>query len=87
MAVNHIWARHFGEPLVATIFDFGHKGTPPAMPKVLDYLAVDLRENGWDMNRLHRLMVTSNVYRMTSSTAGASEKIWRPIPKTTSCGE
>ncbi|HZK80754.1 MAG TPA: DUF1553 domain-containing protein, partial [Humisphaera sp.] len=73
VAVNHIWARHFGEPLVATLFDFGHKGTPPAMPKVLDYLAVDLRENGWNMKRLHRLMVTSNVYRMTSSSAGASE--------------
>jgi hypothetical protein len=72
VAVNHIWARHFGQPLVATVFDFGRKGSPPTMPAVLDYLAVDLRENGWDMKRLHRIIVTSAVYRMTSSAAGAS---------------
>jgi hypothetical protein len=72
VAVNHIWARHFGRPLVPTVFDFGRKGATPAHPALLDYLAVQLRENCWSMKHLHRLIVTSNTYRMTSSTAGAA---------------
>ncbi len=72
VAANHIWARHFGKPLVATVFDFGRKGALPTNPELLDYLAIELRDNGWSMKKLHRLMVTSNVYRMSSSAAGAS---------------
>lgn len=72
VAVNHIWARHFGQPLVATVFDFGRKGTPPTNPQLLDYLAVELQESGWSMKKLHRLIVTSNAYCMTSSSAGAT---------------
>jgi hypothetical protein len=71
VAVNHIWARHFGKPLVATVFDFGRKGAPPTHPELLDWLAVELRENGWSMKHLHRLLVTSQAYRLSSSTAGA----------------
>jgi hypothetical protein len=73
VAVNHVWARHFGRPLVATVFDFGRKGSPPSHPELLDWLAVELRESGWSMKRLHRLVVTSSAYRMTSSAAGAGE--------------
>jgi hypothetical protein len=72
VAVNHIWARHFGRPLVATVFDFGRKGAAPTHPELLDYLAVEFRESGWSMKRLHRLIVTSRAYRMTSSSAGAA---------------
>jgi hypothetical protein len=71
VAVNHIWTRHFGQPLVASVFDFGRKGTPPTHPELLDWLAVELMEHGWSMKRLHKLMVTSNAYRMSSSFAGA----------------
>lgn len=71
VAVNHIWARHFGKPLAPTIFDFGRKGREPTHPALLDYLAVELRENRWSMKHLHRLMVTSATYRLTSSSAGA----------------
>jgi hypothetical protein len=72
VAVNHLWMRHFGKPLVPTVFDFGRKGTPPTHPALLDWLAVELREHGWSMKHLHRLMVTSSTYRMTSSGAGAA---------------
>jgi hypothetical protein len=72
VAVNHVWARHFGKPLVPTVFDFGRKGTPPTHPALLDYLAVELVEHGWSLKHLHRLMVTSDAYRRTSSTAGAT---------------
>jgi hypothetical protein len=69
VAVNHMWMRHFGKPLVATVFDFGRKGTSPTHPQLLDWLAVELREHGWSMKRLHRLMVTSNTYRLSSASA------------------
>jgi hypothetical protein len=72
VAANHMWARHFGKPLVATVFDFGRKGSPPTHPELLDFLAVELRDTGWSMKRLHRLIVTSNAYQMSSSSAGAS---------------
>ena len=41
VAVNHVWMRHFGKPLVPTVFDFGRKGTPPTHPELLDWLAVE----------------------------------------------
>ncbi len=67
VAVNHIWSRHFGRPLVPTVFDFGRKGTPPTHPELLDWLAVEFMEHGWSMKHVHRLMVTSAAYRMSSS--------------------
>lgn len=66
--VNHIWNRHFGQPLVATVFDFGRKGTPPTHPELLDTLAVELMANGWSLRHLHRLIVTSRAYQLDSST-------------------
>jgi mono/diheme cytochrome c family protein len=72
VAVNHIWARHFGKPLVPTVFDFGRKGTPPTHPELLDFLAVEFVRHGWSMKYLHRLLVTSDAYRLTSSAAGAA---------------
>jgi hypothetical protein len=71
VAVNHVWARHFGRPLVATVFDFGRKGTPPTHPALLDYLATELMDHGWSLKHLHRLLVTSQAYQRSSSSAGA----------------
>ena len=73
VAVNHIWARHFGTPLVPTVFDFGRKGTPPTHPELLDWLAVEFMESGWNMKHLHQLITTSQTYRMASTRAGAAE--------------
>jgi Protein of unknown function (DUF1553)/Protein of unknown function (DUF1549)/Planctomycete cytochrome C len=71
VAVNHVWMRHFGAPLVPTVTDFGLNGKPPTHPELLDWLAVELMERGWSLKALHRLIVTSNAYRMRS-TADAS---------------
>ena len=74
VAVNHIWMRHFGRPLVPSVADFGISGKLPSHPELLDWLAVELMEPtsasvpkpGWTMKHLHRLIVTSSTYRMSS---------------------
>ncbi len=66
VAVNHIWTRHFGRPLVETVFDFGRNGKPPSHPELLDWLAVEFTDSDWSMKHLHRLIVTSSTYRMQS---------------------
>jgi hypothetical protein len=67
VAVNHLWMRHFQEPLVSSVFDFGRNGKSPTHPALLDWLAAELMENGWSMKHLHRLIVTSAAYRRSSS--------------------
>ncbi|QDV32761.1 PSD1 and planctomycete cytochrome C domain-containing protein [Tautonia plasticadhaerens] len=69
VAVNHVWMRHFGSPLVESVFDFGINGKAPTHPDLLDWLAVELMESGWSLKHLHRLIVTSRAYRMQSSAA------------------
>jgi hypothetical protein len=64
--VNRLWQHHFGVGLVATANDFGAQGTPPTHPELLDWLAVELVDSGWDLAHLHRLMVTSAAYRQDS---------------------
>lgn len=66
VAVNHIWLRHFGRALVETPANFGRSGKPPSHPELLDWLAVELMEQGWRMKPLHRLIVTSRTYRLRS---------------------
>jgi hypothetical protein len=75
VAVNHIWTRHFGAPLVASVFDFGRNGTPPANPELLDWLASELIESGWSMKHIHRLIVASETYQMASSNAGRDHEV------------
>jgi mono/diheme cytochrome c family protein len=72
VAVNHLWLRHFGEPLVPTVFDFGLKGTPATHPELLDWLAAEFMENGWSMKHMHRLITRSAAYRLASTTAFTS---------------
>lgn len=73
VAVNHVWMRHFGQPLVESEFDFGLRAPPPANLKLLDFLAHEFMASGWSFRHLHRLMVTSRTYRLSSSTAGADK--------------
>ncbi len=72
VAVNHIWLRHFGSPLVENMFDFGLRSSQPRNQALLDWLAVELMEHGWQMKHIHRLLVTSSVYRMSSSSVEAT---------------
>jgi hypothetical protein len=71
VAVNHIWLRHFGRGIVPTPSDFGRNGRPPSHPELLDWLASELMESDWSMKKLHRLIVTSSTYRMTSASTHA----------------
>lgn len=65
--VNRLWQSVFGAGLVRTPEDFGVQGDRPTHPELLDYLAVDLRESGWDMKRMLRLMVTSQTFQQSSA--------------------
>lgn len=67
VAINDMWLRHFGKPLVPTVFNFGRNGKPPSHPELLDWLATEFMSNGWDMKAIHRLIVTSRAYRGQSS--------------------
>ena len=71
VAINHIWARHFGTPLVETVFDFGRRAPKPLHQNLLDYLAVELIESGWSMKHIHRLILTSKTWQRTSSNLNA----------------
>jgi hypothetical protein len=71
--VNRIWQHHFGTGIVATPDNFGLKGAAPSHPELLDWLAVDLIENGWRLKRLHKLIMTSAVYLQSSARTAASE--------------
>ncbi len=69
VAVNHVWMRHFGVPLVDSVFDFGRQAKEPEQLALLDLLAVEFMESGWSFRHLHRLIVTSEAWRRDSSTA------------------
>ncbi len=74
VAVNHVWMRHFGQPLVESVFDFGLRSPRPANADVLDLLAYEFRQSGWSFRHLHRLICNSETYRLSSSSAGANEQ-------------
>ena len=83
VAVNHIWARHFGAGIVTTTHNFGLNGKRPVHPELLDWLAAEFvtpsgsgsaNLGGWRMKRLHRLIVTSHAYRRTSAESATDDR-------------
>jgi hypothetical protein len=71
VTVNRIWQYLFGTGLVESTGDFGVTGSRPSHPKLLDWLAVEFRESGWDQRRLLRLLVTSAAYRQSARVTPA----------------
>lgn len=69
--VNRVWQHHFGRGIVGTPNDFGIQGESPSHPELLEWLASDLVKNGWQLKRLHRLIMTSATYRQCSRPENA----------------
>jgi hypothetical protein len=64
--VNRIWHHHFGRGIVSTLDNFGKMGELPANPELLDWLALEFMERGWSVKAMHRLLMTSEAYKMAS---------------------
>lgn len=89
--VNRVWDHHFGQGIVRTTSDFGVRGEAPSHPELLEHLASEFVENGWQIKSLHRKILTSAVWRQ-ASTQGSSDQrgsevdpanqlLWRMIPQ------
>ncbi|HVW37978.1 MAG TPA: DUF1553 domain-containing protein, partial [Pirellulales bacterium] len=65
--VNRVWQHHFGRGIVRSTSNFGSLGDPPTHPELLDWLAAEFVEQGWRLKSLHRLILMSNAYRMSSA--------------------
>ena len=65
--VNRIWQHHFARGIVLTASNFGRMGRPPTHPELLDWLATEFVRRGWSIKQMHRLIMTSQVYQMSSA--------------------
>ena len=86
--VNRVWAAYFGAGIVSTLDNFGKSGVPPSHPELLDWLATEFVSSGWDTKALHRLIVTSSVYRQASAARPdalakdpENQWLWRMSPR------
>jgi hypothetical protein len=73
--VNRIWQHHFGEGIVRTPDDFGARGERPTHPELLDYLAGEFVRQGWSIKQMHRMMVLSNTYQMSSAMTPKADQL------------
>jgi hypothetical protein len=86
--VNRVWRWHFGKGIVATPDNFGALGSLPSNPALLDWLALRFVESGWSIKTMHRIIMRSNAYQMSSAfDPGAMEadpenlRLWRFTPR------
>ncbi|MEK6237311.1 MAG: DUF1553 domain-containing protein, partial [Planctomycetales bacterium] len=73
--VNRVWQHHFGRGLVDSPNDFGRMGKTPSHPELLDWLAVEFRDGGQSLKKLHKLIVTSSAYRQSSAYHKANHQV------------
>ncbi len=74
VTVNRFWQEVFGRGLVKTAEDFGSQGEAPSHPELLDWLAVEFRESGWDVKKFFKLLATSAAYRQSAATTAEKLK-------------
>ena len=67
VTVNRFWQQLFGQGIVATTEDFGVMGTPPSNQELLDWMAVEFRESGWDVKKFFKMLLMSSTYRQASN--------------------
>ena len=86
--VNRVWHHHFGRGIVATLSNFGTLGGPPTHPELLDTLAVQFMESGWSIKSLHREIMLSSTYQLSSEqhpgnmvVDPGNEYLWRMTPR------
>ncbi len=86
--VNRVWKHHFGQPLARTPSNFGVIGEKPTHPELLDWLAATFVENGWSLKKLHRLILLSSTWQMSSrydaagfAADGENRLLWRMNPR------
>ncbi len=70
VAVNRIWQQFFGVGLVETSENFGSQGSPPSHPELLDWLAIELIRNDWDLRTIQRMILRSSTYQQSSRVGG-----------------
>src|SRR6185436_16440815 len=64
--MNLVWLHHFGRGIVNTPGDFGRQGERPSHPELLDWLASEFAQSGWDLKKMHKLILTSQTWRQSS---------------------
>ncbi|MFK7820557.1 MAG: PSD1 and planctomycete cytochrome C domain-containing protein [Planctomycetaceae bacterium] len=87
--VNRIWQHHFGRGIVRSSSDYGFQGTPATHPELLDWLAAEFVDGGWTFKRMHKLIMLSDAYQMSSDRANkaaiakdeANDYFWRFNPR------
>ena len=84
MLANRLWHYHFGTGIVDTPSDFGYMGGRPTHPELLDFLAIQLKENGWRIKALHRLIMMSQTYQQSSEFRATPR---RSMATRGSCGD
>jgi len=67
VVVNRLWQHHFGRGIVRSSSDFGYQGTPPTHPQLLDWLSAELISRGWSLKQMHKLIMLSSTYQMSST--------------------
>lgn len=75
VAANRLWRWHFGQGLVPSTDNFGQLGEPPTHPELLDWLAAELMENGWSIKSLHKQIMLSSTYQMSSELNSSNATI------------
>ncbi|QDU29525.1 Planctomycete cytochrome C [Anatilimnocola aggregata] len=73
--VNRIWQQHFGKGIVQTPNDFGRQGKPPTHPELLDYLAARFVESGWSIKAMHKQILLSRTWQLTSEEVATSARL------------